>query len=151
LTPWTLRFEDLAGVARLDLQSTGGWRTKQGFKLGDEVLEITSLSQAPFGEIDVAQTPKVVEMFVPLTVAPGMTWAQIRDLHTALVTELTRATNILRFIPPGAADVYLIDTYRSPVPSLFSTEGQAPSSGGAVHLDVVIRRAPELRGAAAYV
>jgi hypothetical protein len=142
-----VRFEDAGGGVRLDLQA-GVSRVLAEFSIGDEQLEAVTLAQPPHGEIDVAYNSKIAEMLVPLLVQG--TWAAMRDFHGLLATELRRATNILRYIPAESSDNYLIDTYRSAVPSLFNA-GEDPSAVGRTRLNLIIRRSPELRGAAAYI
>lgn len=149
MIPYTLDFETPAEVVSLELQ-TPLCRVQKGFSLGDEQLDIITLGQAPYGEIDVSVMPKIGEMLVPLKLLG--TWAQMTAFHALLATEMKRSVNTLRLIPPGATDEYLIDTFRSPVPTLLRpNDFPTPGVSGVAFLDLIIRRSSELRGAAAYI
>lgn len=153
MIPAILRFETSGGAVQLNLNSATGFQVMAGFHLGDEAGQFSTLSQEPHGEIQVAFTPMIAEMLVPLRFAPGLSWTTKRTLHASLATELKKATNIIRYAPPpGGTEEYLIDTYRSFVPTLFNGfEGEGPSQGGPTVFNVIIRRASEMRGAAAYI
>lgn len=138
-----LQFEDELGNLRLSLHGDG-WRILPGFNLGDENLQTETLHQAPHGEIPVAHTPMLTEMFIPLR-AYG-TFAQLSALHAALAVELRRPTNILRFTAHGSGHAYLIDTYRSPVPTLIrAAEPVNPAMSRTGFVDLIIKRDPDLR------
>jgi hypothetical protein len=142
-----VRFESLAEVLRLDLQA-GVCRVGAEFNPGDENLEITTLGQPPYGEVDVAWQPKITEMLLPLRLEG--TWAAMRDFHGLLAVELGRPTNVIRYVPAGSSDIYFFDTFRSFVPTLHGGT-EDPTAVGRTIIRPIIRRVSPARGAAPYI
>lgn len=150
-----LRFEDGAGVLRLDLNSATGFEFGRGLDLGTYDIEHSWLSQVPHpGAISAAQRRPIVEMRLPLILKPQANFGAMSALMTTLATELDRATNIIKFQPDGAAAPWYIDTYRAPIPTLIRGQDAPPVWSlllDPVEMQLVIPRKPVLRGASSYL
>jgi hypothetical protein len=150
-----LRFEDGAGVLRLDLNSATGFQFARGFDLGTVDIEHTWLSASPHpGAISASARRPIAEMQLPLLLMPQANFAAMQALWTALAVELDRDTNIIKWQPDGAAAPWYIDTYRAAIPSLI--RGQDAPPVWSLLLDpqeipLVIPRKPILRGASSYL
>lgn len=146
------RFEDSSGVERLDLNDPSGFEVARGLDLGTASVVHTFLSQPPYdGATLAASWRPLATMFVPLILHEQASMAAMKTLWDALVTELDRDTNVIRFQPEGAASASLYDTYRADIPTKYRGQA-APFIGGDLLQDVelvplVILRHPEPRGA----
>lgn len=151
-----LRFEDDAGVTRLNLNTTTGFELGEGLDLGDDELQTTWLSQPPYpGAAQAATHRPIVVMTIPLLLLPQASFAAMETLKEALDAELDRVTNIIRFQPDGAAAAWLIDTYRAPRPSLYRGQGSIIPSNARLYdpqpITLQIPRFPEMRNAGAFI
>jgi len=146
-----LKFVDSAFAERLNLDTTTGWVLLQGFDPGNESLESSWLFQGPYpGAIPTAFRQEIVTMSIPLGMFAQSSYAAVKVLYEALVTELTRSTNILRFTPDGST-VYYFDTYRAAVPTLFPPVDDAANSKHPHPITLSIPRHPVARGVGAYI
>lgn len=140
---------------RLDLNDPAGFVLTQGLDLGEPPLEQSWLSQTPHaGALLTAAREDITTMTVPVWLSKQSSWATLQALLLTLRTELTRTMNVLEYRPVGATSSFFIDTYRSPVPSLF--RGQAsPTPAIYLHdtqpMPLTIYRHPVMRGAAAHI
>jgi hypothetical protein len=153
----TFRFTDAAGTTRLDLMNSSGWMLGRGLDLGTGTVERTYLTQPPNdGAVLASSYRGIVTMQVPLILFPtgGGTPATMKSAIEALITELNRSTNYIRFKPTGytAAGIgeYILYTYRSNIPTLLrglDTPSPFFMKRGGPSLFLEIDREPVMGGA----
>lgn len=144
------------GATLLDLNDPAGFHlVRGGIVLGTAPVEGTWLSQPPHpGAIPAGMHRPNVEMALRLMLAPQPTWADVASRWAALAAELDKPVGVIEFKPDGASSSYLIDVFRSPVPSLFRGQDAASPEtykGDPEPVDVLIYRKPLLRGAGTYI
>lgn len=145
-----LRFIDEAtGGTRLDLNDRSGWRLSRGFDTGLLDLGETWIKQesVPGSSLAVAHRD-IRQMSIPLHLSLQSSWVACRDLIEALAEELDRERNVLEFIPDASDRSYYIDTFRSPVPSLFRAQDyESVAQRLQDHaVPILIKRLPYSRG-----
>lgn len=150
-----LRFVNNVGAVRLDLNSETGFVLLRGLDLGPSELEQTWLFQESVdGAVLAGSRRPIVTMQIPILMRKQASWAAAKALMDALRVELDRTTNVLEYRPHGAGVSYLIDTYRSPIPSLFRGQ-EAPSPAHLLQdtapMVLTISRDPAMRGAGAHI
>lgn len=153
--PTILRFVDDVGAVRLDLNTDTGFVLAKGLDLGEPPLEQVWLHQTPYdGAVLASSRQDVTVMTIPVILRKQASWVAMQTLMTSLKTELARASNIIEYRPLGAGTSFLIDTYRSPTPSLF--RGQAAPTAAldlqdSEPMPLTIYRHPVMRGAGAHI
>lgn len=148
-----LRFvADDETTVRLELNAgPPGFILGRGFDLGIGETQMEWLEQKGVNGAVLASTGRPpTQMVVPLILPKQTTVAAMITLIENLNTELDRRFNILEFRPSGTAASYFIDTYRSPLVSLFRGEDvPAPETllMDPKPIPVTIWRHPIMRGA----
>lgn len=154
-----LRFiDEEAETTRLDLNDPAGFQlVRGGFRPGTKDVDFLGgwLKQAPHpGAIPAGPHRPQVEMLIRVSMTRQANWDDVAALMTTLAIELDRDTNVLEFRPEGASVSYLIDTYKSPIPSLFRGQ-ESPSPETLLQdsepMDLLIYRHPDMRGAGTHI
>lgn len=152
-----LRFIDPdTGTPRLNLNDPEGFELAEGgLRLGTQDIDYAAwLHGTAPGAIPRGPHRAQVEMLISVRLTPQPEgWDGMAALMTALAIELDRSENVLEFIPGGSTVPYLIDTYASPIPSLFRGQPVAPEEvlQDPVPMDLIIYRHPKLRGAGTHI
>lgn len=149
------QFEDAAAVLRLSLMTDDGWQLGRGLDIGTAGLEGSEIrGGGQDGGIPSGLSRPNTEMRIPVYLTPQDTWAEMQALYDALIVELERPRNIIRFKPHDDADPYFFDTYRAhQIPSMFRGQDLHPALAGAdiEPLVILLKRHPVARGAGAYI
>lgn len=153
--PTIFQFVDDANVVRLNLNDPGGFLLARGLDLGSPTLNQEWLSQTPYpGAVLASSREDITTMTVPIWMTKQASWTAMQTLMNALRVELQRDTNIIEYRPIGASASFFIDTYRSPVPSLFRGQ-DSPTPAIYMHdtepMNLTIPRHPTMRGAGVHI
>lgn len=151
-TPAIFRFVSPANVERLNLNNLTGFFLTAAPDLGTPEVSTVWLSQMPYDGAMLASSRKGnATMTLRLALRSQVTFAAWKALVDILTVELDRPTNIIEYQPPGAEASYLIDTYRSPTPSLIADSPSINVHTNTVTFTLNIPRHPTMRGAGVHV
>lgn len=141
-------------AVRLHLNTDTTWALAEGLDLGGkDLVEFTLGNETEDGEEVVSSKRPRSTMTLPVFLREQANFAAIKTAMDALETELDRDTNAIVYQPKDTSLLYVYDTFRAPIPSLF--RGQALLTdclkGDSAVMPLVLRRMPHARNAGTHI
>jgi hypothetical protein len=112
--------------------------------IGSENLSFT-VFDSPLEDFDININEEITETRLTISPIRPTTWPAFQSNYRALLAELRKDTNTLVLRAPNTDEIFVYDTFRSPVPTVFNNNGAAASVTHNVILELGIRRRPYAR------